>query len=70
MFKKILPRSTSPNSEMTKQAIDKAGALARAFNSELRLVNVQTLIPIAFLDYVKGDFEKNIRLGLEKEIAA
>ena len=55
---------------MTKQAIDKAAALASAFNSELRLVNVQTLIPIAFLDYVKGNFDQDIRQGLEKEIAA
>ena len=70
MFKKILVAIDLTESEMTKQAIDKAAALARAFNSELRLVNVQTLIPIAFLDYVKGNFDKDIRQGLEKEIAA
>jgi len=70
MFKKILVAIDLTESEMTKQAIDKAAALAKAFNSELRLVNVQTLIPIAFLDYVKGNFDKDIRQGLEKEIAA
>ena len=70
MFKKILAAIDLTESQMTMQAIDKAAALARAFDGELRLVNVQTLIPIAFLDYVKGDFDKNIRLGLEKEIAA
>ncbi len=59
MFKNILVAIDLTESEMTKQAIDKAAALARAFNSELRLVNVQTLIPIAFLDYVKGNFDKD-----------
>ena len=70
MFKKILVAIDLTESEMTKQAMDKAAALASAFNSELRLVNVQTLIPIAFLDYVKGNFDQDIRQGLEKEIAA
>ncbi|TND00063.1 MAG: UspA domain-containing protein [Gammaproteobacteria bacterium] len=70
MFKKILAAIDLTESQMTMQAIDKAGALARAFNSELRLVNVQTLVPVAFLDYVKGNFDEDIRLGLEKEIAA
>ncbi|KAF0205156.1 MAG: hypothetical protein FD172_4091, partial [Methylocystaceae bacterium] len=37
MFKKILVAIDLTESEMTKQAIDKAAALARAFNSELRL---------------------------------
>jgi universal stress protein F len=70
MFKKILAAIDLTESQMTKQAIDKAAALARAFNSELRLVNVQTLIPVAFLDYVKGDFDTDIRLGIEEEITA
>ena len=43
MFKKILVAIDLTESQMTMQAIDKAGALARAFNSELRLVNVRRL---------------------------
>lgn len=78
MFKKILVAIDLTESEMTNQAIDKAAALARAFNSELRLVNVQTLIPIAFLDYVKENFDKDIRachqlsqtIAAERRIAA
>lgn len=53
MFKKILFAIDLTESEMTMQAIDKPWALARAFNSDLRLVNVQTLIPVAFLDTSK-----------------
>ena len=47
MFKKILVAIDLTESEMTKQAIDKAAALAKAFNSELRLVNMcRRLFPL------------------------
>ena len=70
MFSKILLPIDLTEPKMSREAIVDATALAHAFNSELRLVNVQSLIPVAFLDYVEKDFEGEIRQGLEQEIAA
>ena len=36
----------------------------------MRVVNVQSLLPISFLDYVPENFNVQVRRGLEKEIAA
>jgi universal stress protein F len=69
MFKKILLPIDLAEPKMTASAISRAGTLAKCFESELRLVSVQSLVPIAFLDYVSGDFDGEIRRGLEKEIA-
>ena len=69
MLQKILLPIDLTEPEMTQQAINEAVALARAFDGELRLVNVQSLLPVAFLDYVKEDFDTQILLGIEKEIA-
>jgi nucleotide-binding universal stress UspA family protein len=70
VLRKILLPIDLTQPEMTKLAMDEARPLANAFNCELRLVNVQSLIPIAFLDYVPEDFDSQIRQGLEKEITA
>ena len=70
MYRKILLPIDLAEPELTERAIREGGMLARACGSELRLVNVQSLIPIAFLDYVPEDFEPLIRRGLEQEIAA
>jgi universal stress protein F len=70
VFTKILLPIDVTEPQMAKDAIDEARALAAPFSSELRLVNVQSLLPIAFLDYVPEDFENLIREGLEKEMSA
>ena len=70
MFRKILLPIDLTEAEMTKQAIDEAVPLARAFDGELRLVNVQSLVPLDYLDYVPEDFDSNIRLGIERQIAS
>lgn len=70
MFRKILLPIDLTEPVMTKQAIAEAATLARAFDGELRLVNVQSLVPVAFMDYVPEDFDNEIRRGIEKEIAA
>ena len=69
MFKKILVPIDLTETEMTEHAVEAATALARAFESELRIVNVQSLIPIAYIDYVSEDFDVEIKAGLEKELA-
>jgi universal stress protein F len=70
MFRRVLLPIDLTEPEMAEQALDEARTLAIAFNGELRLVNVQSLIPIDFLDYVPEDFDGQIREGIEKEIAA
>ncbi|QGM46632.1 universal stress protein [Methylocystis heyeri] len=70
MLGKILLPVDLTQPEMTKLAIDQAKELASAFNCDFRLVNVQSLIPISFFDYVPQDFDSRIRQGLEEEIAA
>jgi universal stress protein F len=69
MFKKILVPIDLAEPGMMQPAIDHAVALAKACDSELRLINVQSLIPVAFLDYVPEDFDRDIRSGIERELA-
>jgi universal stress protein F len=68
--KKILLPVDLIEPEMTRRAIDQAQALAKAFDCDLRLVNVQSLLPVAFLDYVEEDFDTKIRKGLQGQVAA
>lgn len=69
MFRKILIPIDLTEPEMTKQATNEARTLAEASNGALRFVNVQTLIPVDFLDYVPQDFDSQIRRGIEQELA-
>jgi universal stress protein F len=70
VIKKILLPIDLTQPEMTRLAVDEATELASAFNCDFLLINVQSLIPIAFFDYVPQDFDSQIRRGLEEEIAA
>jgi universal stress protein F len=70
MYRKILLPVDIVEPEMTDRAIAVAQELAKAFDSDMRLINVQSLLPISFLDYVPENFDLQVRRGLEKEIAA
>lgn len=70
MFEKILVPVDLTEPEMSRKAIVAASALAKAFKSEFRMINVQSLLPVDFLDYVEKDFAADIRQGLEQEISA
>ncbi len=70
MYRKILLPIDITEPAMTDRAIAVAQGLAKAFDSDMRLVNVQSLLPIAFLDYVPENFDLQMRNGLEKEIAS
>jgi len=70
VLRKILLPIDLTEPEPNERAMNEARMLANAFNCELRLVNVQSIIPVAFLDYVSGDFDNQVRQGLEKEITA
>jgi nucleotide-binding universal stress UspA family protein len=69
MFKRVLVAIDLTEQALTADAIGAAEELANKFDSDVRLVNVQSLIPISIIDYLPDDFDKGIRLGLESEIA-
>lgn len=69
MFARILAPIDLAEPAMTARAVGYAEALANVFDGDIRLVNVQSLTPIALLDYAPADFNETIRLGLEKELA-
>lgn len=70
MYRKILLPIDITEPAMTDRAVVVAQGMAKAFDSQIRLVNVQSLLPIAFLDYAPENFDLQVRLGLEKEMAA
>ncbi len=70
MFKRVLLPVDLTESAMNDRAIAVAKDIAESFDSDIHVVNVQSLLPIAFLDYVPADFGEDIKRGLEKEIAA
>ncbi len=70
MFKRILLPIDLAEPKVAQPAIDEAIEIGKAADSELRLITVQSLIPVSFLDYVPEDFDTEIRAGIEQEIAA
>jgi nucleotide-binding universal stress UspA family protein len=69
MYKKILVPLDLSEDDMRWRACAAALALANAFGSELRLLNVQPLVPIAFMDYVPPNFDDQLRETTEAELA-
>lgn len=70
MYKKILVPVDLGENDMTKLGLDAALALARPNGAELRLINVQPLVPIALIDYIPPNFDEETREATEKELAA
>lgn len=70
MFKKILVPVDLSEQEMTTLALDAAVALAKTGDASLRLVNVQPLVPVAFVDYIPPNFDEEMREAAEKDLAA
>jgi universal stress protein G len=68
MFKKILLPVDLEQAEMTRQAIEAAVEIAGP-DADLRLVNVQTMLPATFVQYGPPDYEGEVRLVAEKQIA-
>ena len=66
MYRKILLPIDITEPEMTDRAVSVAQELAKAFDSDMRVVNVQSLLPISFLDYVPENFTVQVRCGLDK----
>ena len=70
MFTRILVPIDLAEPQMSKLAARHAEGLAKVFDAEVRLVNVQSLTPVKLLDYLPQDFDETIRRGLESELAA
>ena len=68
MYKKILTPVDLSEPDMSKLAIDAAVSLARTSDAELRLVNVQPLVPVAFVDYIPPNFDEEMREAAEKDL--
>lgn len=69
MFKKFLIPIDLTEPDMTKQALDEALPIAKGTDAQLRLVNVQSLVPVAFIDYIPPNFDEELRTAAEQEIA-
>jgi nucleotide-binding universal stress UspA family protein len=70
MYKKILVPVDLSEPDMTKLALDAALALAKTeADSSLRLINVQPLVPVAFVDYIPPNFDEEMREAAEKDLA-
>jgi nucleotide-binding universal stress UspA family protein len=68
MFKKILLPVDLAEPKMSDAGIHKGLALARLWDSSLRLVYVQMLLPVAFADYVPTDLGDRLRMAAEERI--
>jgi nucleotide-binding universal stress UspA family protein len=69
MYKKILIPVDLGETEMSQIAIDAALALGQADKAALRLINVQPLVPVAFVDYIPPNFDNEMRELAEKDLA-
>jgi universal stress protein G len=68
MFKKIMLPIDLEEADMTRRAIEAALGIADP-DAELRLINVQALLPATFIDYGPPDYEGEVRLVAEKQIS-
>jgi len=68
MFKKILAPVDLSEPEMTQRGIDAALELVKANGGELRVVNVQQLMPVAFMDFVPPTFDAELRENTQREL--
>jgi len=70
MYNKILVPVDLGESDMAKLALEAAQALAKTTPaSKLRLINVQPLVPVAFVDYIPPSFDEEMREVAEKDLA-
>ncbi|BDV35662.1 MULTISPECIES: universal stress protein [Methylocystis] len=70
MYKKILVPVDLGEADMTRIGLDAALSLAKAApEAQLRLVSVQPLVPVAFVDYIPPNFDEEMRLAAERDLA-
>jgi nucleotide-binding universal stress UspA family protein len=71
MYKKILVAVDISEADVTQLALEAAVALAKVEqDAQLRLINVQPLVPVAFIDYIQPNFDEEMREATEKDLNA
>jgi nucleotide-binding universal stress UspA family protein len=71
MYKKILVAVDISEADVTQLALEAAVALAKVEqDAQLRLINVQPLVPVAFIDYIPPNFDEEMREATEKDLTA
>ena len=68
VFKKILLPIDLDQAELTRHAMEAAIEIIKP-SAELRLVNVQAMLPAMLIEYGLPDYESEVRLLAEKRIA-
>jgi nucleotide-binding universal stress UspA family protein len=68
MFRNILVPVDLAELHIAKAAIEQAAELATQSGGALRLLNVQTLLPATFMDYVPADFDAEMRANAETSL--
>ncbi len=68
MYRKILTPIDLSEAEMTQKGIVAALEIAKSGKAQLRLVNVQPLLPLAFMDYVPADLDAQRHEKLRAEL--
>ena len=69
MYNKILVPVDLSDLAVAQPALEKAVALAKASNADLRVINVMSMIPAAYLDYMPSNYDTQERERAEADIA-
>jgi len=69
LYQKILTPIDLSEPAMTQKGITASIELAKIAKAQIRLVYVQALTPLAFMDYVPADFDQRLRENTEEELA-
>ena len=73
MFRSILVPFDLAEPEIAQPALDAAVAFSTSANARVRLVNVQSVVPMSFMEFAPADFDAQQRSRAEeslREIAA
>lgn len=70
MFKSILVPIDLAEIELAKAALDVAVELAHVSGGKVRLINVRSLMPVTYMEYVPADFEVTAKSEAEAELKA
>lgn len=69
MYKKILVPVDLAEVDVASPALAQAAELSNLWGAQLRLVNVQSLMPATFMDYVPAGFDEEQRGQAERTLA-
>jgi nucleotide-binding universal stress UspA family protein len=70
MFKRIIVAVDLADPATTPKGLEQAVEIAKASGGELRLVNVQPIVPATFMEYVPADFDVEQVKRAEETVAS